>query len=140
MIGTPEQDAFVRSMKWASITSLRKDGSPTTSVVFFGVDGDDLLFSTTKDRLKAKTLQSDPRAVVTVLDEGAPYRFASIEGRANVEAEDIIPGHIAVNRAMRGVADWQPPEGYAETLRSQGRVIIRVTPQHVSGVVNRGES
>ena len=138
MIGTPEQDAFIRSMKWASITSLRKDGSPTTSVVFYAVDGDDLLFSTTKDRIKAKTLKRDSRAAVTVLDEGAPYRFASVEGRATIVEDNIIPGHIAVNRVMRGVADWQPPAGYEETLRAQGRVIIRVTPERVSGVVNRG--
>ncbi len=138
MIGTPEQDAFVRSMKWASITSLRKDGSPTTSVVFYAVDGDDLLFSTTKDRIKTRTFKRDPRAAVTVLDEGAPYRFVSVEGNATVEDDNIIPGHIAVNRAMRGLADWQPPEGYEETLRAQGRVIIRVTPERVSGVVNRG--
>ena len=80
----------------------------------------------------------DPRAVVTVLDEGAPYRYVSVEGRATVERDDIIPGHISVNRVMRNSPDWQPPEGYLETLRSQGRVIIRVTPQRVSGVVNRG--
>jgi PPOX class probable F420-dependent enzyme len=138
MIGTKDQDAFVRAMKWASITSLRKDGSPTTSIVFYAVDGDDLLFSTTSGRLKAKTLKRDPRAAVTVLDEGAPYRFASIEGTATIEEDDIIPGHIAVNKVMRGDPNWQPPEGYLETLRSQGRVIIRVTPQRVSGVVNRG--
>ena len=138
MIGKPEQDAFVRAMKWASITSLRKDGSPTTSVVFYALDGDDILFSTTADRLKAKTLKRDPRAAVTVLDEGAPYRFVSIEGPATVEDQDIIPGHIAINRAMRAAPDWQPPDGYAETLRQQGRVIIRISPQRVSGVVNRG--
>ncbi len=138
MIGSTEQDAFVRSMKWASITSLRKDGSPTTSIVFFAVDGDDLIFSTTRDRLKARTLRHDPRAVITVLDEGAPYRFASVEGTASIEEDDIVPGHITVNRAMRKDPNWQPPDGYLETLRSQGRVIIRVTPTRVSGVVNRG--
>lgn len=138
MIGKPDQDAFVRSMKWAVVTSLRKDGSPTTSVVFYALDGDDLIFSTTKDRLKAKTIINDPRAALTVLDEGAPYRFVSIEGNATVQETDVVPGHIAVNKAMRGLADWQPPDGYEETLRTQGRVIIRVKPERVSGVVNRG--
>ena len=138
MIGNEDQDRFVREMKSAIITSLRKDGSPSTSLVFYALDGDDLLFSTTADRLKAKTLTRDPRAVVTVLDEGAPYRFVSVEGRAAVESGDIIPGHILINRAMRNNPDWQPPEGYAETLRSQKRVVVRVTPARVSGVVNRG--
>lgn len=137
MIGNETQDAFVRSMKSAIVTSLRKDGSPSTSLVFYAVDGDDLLFSTTADRLKAKTLRRDSRAAITVLDEGAPYRFVSVEGTATVESDDIIPGHIAVNRVMRGAPDWQPPEGYLETLRSQKRVIIRVRPERVSGVVNR---
>ena len=138
MIGKPDQDAFVRSMKWAVVTSLRRDGSPTNSVVFYAVDGDDLIFSTTRDRLKAKTLARDPRAALGVLDEGAPYRFLSIEGTAVIEDGDIVPGHITVNRAMRGIPDWDPPAGYLETLRSQGRVIIRVTPERVSGVVSRG--
>ena len=138
MIGKPDQDAFVRSMKWAVVTSLRRDGSPTNSVVFYAVDGDDLIFSTTRDRLKAKTLARDPRAALCVLDEGAPYRFLSIEGTAVIEDEDIVPGHITVNRAMRGIPDWDPPAGYLETLRSQRRVIIRVTPERVSGVVSRG--
>ena len=138
MIGNAEQDAFIRSMMWCTVTTLRQDGSPSTSVLFFGLDGDELLLSTTKDRLKAKTLQRDPRIAVTVLDEGAPYRYVSIEGTARIDEEDIVPGHVVVNRAMRGVPDWTPPAGYEETLKSQGRVLIRVTPKRVSGVVRRG--
>lgn len=138
MIGKPDQDAFIRSMKSAIVTSLRKDGSPATSLIFYALDGDDLLFSTTADRLKARTLKRDPRVAVTVLDEGAPYRYVSVEGTATVIDGDIVPDHIAINRAMRNQPDWQPPEGWEETLRQQGRVVIRVKPQRVSGVVQRG--
>ena len=138
MIGKPDQDAFIRSMKSAIVTSLRKDGSPATSLIFYALDGDEMLFSTTADRLKAKTLKRDPRVAVTVLDEGAPYRYVSVEGTATVIDGDIVPDHIAINRAMRNQPDWQPPEGWEETLRLQGRVVIRVKPQRVSGVVQRG--
>jgi PPOX class probable F420-dependent enzyme len=137
MIGTPEQDAFVSSQKWAAVTTLRADGSPTNSIIFYARDGDALLFSTTKSRLKAKTLRRDPRIAVCVLDEGAPYRFVNVEGTATIEEDDIVPGHVAVNRVMRGDPNWQPPDGFEERLRKDGRVIIRVTPTRVSGVVNR---
>ena len=137
MIGTADQDAFIRSQKWAVVTSLRKDGSPANSVVFFAVDGDEILFSTTSGRLKGKTLKRDPRCAVTVLDEGAPYRFATVEGPATIVDGDIVPGHILVNQVMRGAADWTPPEGYEANLRQQKRVIIRVKAERVSGVVNR---
>ncbi len=137
MIGTPEQDAFIRSQKWAVVTSLRADGSPANSVVFFALDGDDLLFSTTADRLKARTLKRDPRCAITVLDEGPPFRFATVEGAAAVEETGIVPGHVLINRAMRANPDWQPPEGFEATLAGQGRVVVRLRPERVSGVVNR---
>jgi PPOX class probable F420-dependent enzyme len=137
MIGTAAQDDFVNSMKWASVTTLRKDGSPTSSIVFYAREGDTLIFSTTLSRLKAKTIANDPRVAFTVLDEGAPHRFLNIEGTATIISDDIVPGHIAINQVMRG-APFTPPEGFEERLRADGRVIIRVTPVRVSGVVERG--
>ncbi len=137
MLGTPEQDTFINSQKWAVVTTLRRDGSPTNSVIFFARDGDTLFFSTTKDRLKAKTVRGDNRMAICVLDEGAPYRFVNVEGTATIEEDDIIPGHLAINRVMRG-GEFSPPEGYEASLRAAGRVLIRLTAERVSGVVNRG--
>lgn len=138
MIGTPAQDAFIRSQRWAVVTTLRPDGSASNSVVFYAIDGDELIFSTTKRRVKARTLKRDPRCSVTVLDEGAPFRFATIEGRATIQEADIVPAHVAVNRAMRADAAWQPKDGYEESLAAEGRVIVRLKADRVSGVVNRG--
>ncbi len=138
MIGTPEQDAFINSNRWAVVTSLRKDGSPANSVVFYSREGDELIFSTTLSRLKAKTLRNDPRIAVTVLDEGTPFGFVTVEGRAKIQSDDLVPGHVAVNKAMRGVGEFTPPEGFAERLKADGRVIVRVRAERVSGVTNRG--
>jgi PPOX class probable F420-dependent enzyme len=137
LIGTPEQDAFINANRWAVVTSLRKDGSPSNSVIFYAREGDELIFSTTLSRLKAKTLMRDPRIALTVLDEGTPFGFVTVEGTATIQQDDIIPGHIAVNKAMRGVSEFTPPEGYADRLKSEGRVIVRVKAQRVSGVTNR---
>lgn len=136
MIGTPDQDAFINRNKWAVITTLRADGSPTSSVIFYARDGDELIFSTTASRLKAKTVRREPRVSMTVLDEGAPFGYVTVEGTATVQDTDIIPGHIRINEAMRGGA-FDPPEGYVERLEREGRVIIRVKAVRVSGVTNR---
>lgn len=138
MIGTPGQDAFISSQRWAVVTTLRGDGSPSNSVIFFARDGDTLLFSTTTDRLKARTLALDPRIAITVLDEGAPFRFATVEGTATIEHENLVENHVLINRAMRNDPAWQAPEGMLERLQGEGRVVIRVHPERVSGVVNRG--
>jgi PPOX class probable F420-dependent enzyme len=137
MLGTAEQDAFINSQKWAVVTTLRADGSPSNSVIFFARDGDRLYFSTTEDRLKARTLRHDERIAICVLDEGAPYRFVNVEGTATIEASDVVPGHVEINRVMRGDPNWQPPEGYEERLRRDRRVLVYVDAARVSGVVNR---
>ncbi len=136
MLGRSDQDAFINSQKWAAVTTLRADGSPTNSVIFYAREGDTLFFSTTKDRLKAKTLMRDPRIAICVLDEGPPYRFVNVEGTAEIVDGDIVPGHIAINQVMRGTEFTAPP-GFEEGLRKAGRVIVRVTATRVSGVVNR---
>lgn len=137
MIGTAEQDAFISSQKWAVVTTLRKDGSPSNSVVFYARDGDEILLSTTRDRVKARTIARDARVAVTVLDEGAPYRFATIEGTARISTENLVADHVLINRAMRNDPTWEAPEGMATRLEEDKRVIVRVTPQRVSGAVNR---
>lgn len=138
MIGTEAQDAFVRRNKWGVVTTLRRDGSPTNSVIFYFLDGDTLVFSTTDDRLKAKTIRNDNRTAVTALDEGEPFGYVTIEGTAEVQETELVPGHVELNRAMRGDPAWEPPADFAERLSSQGRVLIRVHAERVHGVTNRG--
>ena len=137
MIGTPEQDAFISANRWAVVTSMRADGTPTNSVIFYAREGDELIFSTTESRLKAKTIRKNPNVAITVLDEGAPFRFITVEGKATIQAEDIVPGHVAVNKAMRR-EEFSPPQGYEAGLKSAGRVLIRLKASRVSGVTNRG--
>lgn len=138
MIGNEEQDAFINRNKWAVVTTLRKDGSPTSSVIFFVREGDTLLFSTTESRLKTRTVRRDPRVSLTVLDEGAPFGFVNVEGNATIETDELVANHVKLNRAMRSDPAWEPPAGYEDRLRAEGRLMIRVTPDRVSGVTNRG--
>lgn len=137
MIGDREQDAFVSEMRQAMVTTLRRDGSPTSSLVAYCRDGDELLFSTTRDRLKAKTVARDPRVVLAILDGEGKGRFVSVEGHGVVQHDADGSGHTLLNRHMRSNPDWTAPEGFAAKLKADGRVIIRVKPSRVSGVIGR---
>lgn len=137
MIGTEEQDTFIREHRFAIVTTLRKDGSPTNSAVFVVLDGDDITFSTTADRLKTRTIENDSRVAVTLADGAEPYRYLTVEGRGSIQRDNIVPMHIALNRMMRGDAAWEPPESFEATLKQQGRLIVRVKSQRVSGILNR---
>lgn len=136
MIGTPAQDAFINRQKWAVATSLRADGSPSSSVVFFAREGDTLIFSTTRDRLKGKTIARDRRVALCVLDEGAPYGYVTVEGNATIEEDDLVAKHVAINRVMRG-GEFVPPPDFEERLVRDGRIIVRLSAVRVSGVTGR---
>ena len=137
MIGTPEQDEFISKNRWAVVTTLRGDGTASSSVIFYARESDEIIFSTTRDRLKGKTIARNPRVAVCVLDEGQPFGFVTVEGTATIQSEDIVPGHIAVNKAMRRVEEFVPPEGYEDGLVQAGRIIVRVKAERVYGVTNR---
>ena len=137
VIGTEEQDAFIREHSFAIVTTLRKDGSPTNSAVFVMLDGDDITFSTTEDRLKTRTIENDSRVAVTLADGAEPYRYLTVEGSGSIQRDNIVPAHIELNRMMRGDATWEPPENFEEMLKKQGRLIVRVKSQRVSGILNR---
>ena len=142
MIGTAEQDAFITRNKWAVVTTLRGNGSPTNSVIFYARDGDALVFSTTADRVKTKTLRRDPRVALTALDEGHPFGFVTVEGSATIHPvatdDAAVTWHASILKAMMG-PDTEPPEGYRERLLKEGRVIVRVSAERVSGVPDRGK-
>ncbi len=136
MIGTAEQDEFIRSHKYAVIATLRANGSPSSSVVFAFAEGDELVFSTTADRFKAVSVTRDQRVAITLLDEGEPHRFITVEGTASIQRDNIVPFHTNVYKFMRG-ADWEPDDGFEEELKQAGRLLIRIKADRVSGMLNR---
>jgi PPOX class probable F420-dependent enzyme len=59
---------LVDGKNYAVLATVNPDGSPQTSVVWIGRDGNDLLFSTVEGRVKHRNMLRDPRVSVTVID------------------------------------------------------------------------
>src|SRR5271169_2884834 len=60
---------------YAVLATVNPDGSPHTSAMWVGRDGDDLLFSTLQGRVKQRNMLRDPRVSVTVLDSSDPENY-----------------------------------------------------------------
>jgi PPOX class probable F420-dependent enzyme len=141
MIGTQAQDDFLSRNRIAVVTTLRRDGSPASSVIIYGKEGDTLFFSTTADRLKAKTLKRDPHIVLTAVEAPPATGYVSVERTGEVippeRAGEVLAWHRKLLKVMRG-PDVTEPEGYTDRLAQERRVIVLVTPGRVSGVPDRG--
>jgi PPOX class probable F420-dependent enzyme len=107
----------------AAIATSNADGRPQSSLIFVKRDGDTVVFSTIKGRLKTRNMARDPRVSLLVVDKGH-NRYLEIRGR--VEITDDPEKRLLYemyDRYMDGIAP--PPEPDAE------RLIVRITPQKV---------
>ncbi|WP_424534458.1 PPOX class F420-dependent oxidoreductase [Sphaerisporangium viridialbum] len=76
------REFVLEGTRTAKIGVTRADGRPHVTPVWFVLDGDDLVFTTSGTGQKAKSLRRDPRAAVCVDEDRPPYAFVMIEGTA----------------------------------------------------------
>jgi len=107
----------------AAIATSNADGRPQSSVIFIKRDGDTVVFSTIKGRLKTRNMARDPRVSLLVADTRQP-RYLEIRGTVDI-TEDPEKRLLfeMYDRHMGGAAP--PPEPDAE------RLIVRITPVKV---------
>src|SRR5260221_8753088 len=80
--GVPEshRDLLERPL-FAHLATLRPDGSPQSSVMWFAWDGERVRFSHTRNRQKYRNLLADGRVSFHVQDPDNPYRTLEVRGR-----------------------------------------------------------
>src|SRR5712672_3498971 len=71
------QDLLQRPL-FAHLATLRPDGSPQSSVMWFAWDGERVRFSHTRNRQKYRNLENDPRVSFHVQDPDNPYRTLEV--------------------------------------------------------------
>jgi PPOX class probable F420-dependent enzyme len=123
-----ELDEAVRRIldarNFATVATLRPDGSPQTSVVWIRRDGDTVVFSTTACRQKARNLTADPRVSVSVFDLDNPYDSVEIRGTAelSVDADRRLPYELS-----HKYLGTDPPKDEPGEVR----LLVRVVPDRV---------
>jgi PPOX class probable F420-dependent enzyme len=108
------------------------DGKPQTSVIFVKPDGDDILFSTIKGRLKTINMSRDDR--VNLLIHGLPVgrpnyagdgpNYATISGTVELSDDPNGAFHQEMYNIHMGGATPPPEPGVQ-------RVIVRIVPQRI---------
>ncbi|AOR32406.1 PPOX class F420-dependent enzyme [Streptomyces fodineus] len=116
----------------AVLGTVNADGSPQTSVVWVGRDGDDLLVSTAAGRRKERNIHRDGRVSLTVYDPVDPLRYVEVRGTATV-TEDV-----GRELAVRLAEQYEGPgagQEYLELPPEVTRVVIRISPVRVVGTL-----
>jgi PPOX class probable F420-dependent enzyme len=119
--------AWLDGPVFATLATVNADGSPQTTVHWIARDGDDVLMSTVKGRRHHRNLERDPRVSILVIDPEDPYRYVEVRGTASLTEEGGRELIDQLSRKYRGTDyQWDKPDAV--------RVVIRVPPEHVSGM------
>lgn len=135
MIGdNPKFDVFISEHRWAAMTTLRKSGTPVTAMVAYAREGDTLVVSTPGYTFRRRTLEHDPRMNLCIINGHEPFNYVTVEGTAEIETDDLEGPTRAVFANIQGLG-YDEPEDLAGWLEQDQRVIVRLTPDRVSGVI-----
>ncbi|AHH97702.1 TIGR03618 family F420-dependent PPOX class oxidoreductase [Kutzneria viridogrisea] len=119
---------FLRVRHRAILITTRADGSPQSSPVSCGVDGQGrIVVSTYPERAKAANVRRDERVSVCVLSEDWNGPYVHVDGRGEVlELPEAMEPLVDYYRGIAGEhPDW---DEYRAAMRRQGKCLIRVEP------------
>lgn len=75
---------------FAHLATVRPDGAPQSSVMWFAWDGSRIRMTHTRTRQKFANLAAEPRVALSIADPADGYRFLEVRGA--VEKVDDDPG------------------------------------------------
>src|SRR6202012_6222463 len=78
---------FVRDHRTCVFGAARREHGPAMTIVYYVMDGDDILVSTMEARSKAKVVDRNPQVSLCVLDEQWPPTYLQVYGTAVVERD-----------------------------------------------------
>jgi PPOX class probable F420-dependent enzyme len=108
-----------------TVTTLREDGSPHSTVVWVDVEDGKVSFNTARGRAKPKHLERDPRASLLVVDPNDEYKWVSITGHTEIteEGADAQIDKLAKKYTGKETYPWRKP--------TEQRLKVLIDPERV---------
>jgi PPOX class probable F420-dependent enzyme len=123
---TEKQKEFLTNPYVGTVTTLRDDGSPHSTVVWVDdVENGAVSFNTAYGRLKPSNLEHDPRVSLLVIDPNDTYKWIALDGTAQLTTEgaDAQIDRLAKKYLGKDEYPFRKPE--------EQRVTVRITPRRV---------
>jgi len=123
---------LIASGPMAHLTTINADGSPQVSVVWIGLDGDDVVSGHMGHYLKLRNMERDPRVALSFDAPRVPgvfmNEYAVLRARATVE-----PSDVAWDLLDRLAKVYVTPDTAFPAPRGPGW-IVRYAVERISGV------
>jgi PPOX class probable F420-dependent enzyme len=112
------------------LATVRADGRPHVAPIWFDLDGDDLVFMTWHESVKAANMRRDPRVSICVDEEIAPYAFVIVEGEITFSEDAGERAYWARRIGARYMGE-DLADAYGERNSVEGELVVRVKPTKI---------
>src|SRR6476469_7576234 len=123
--------AFLAEKRFCVLATINTDGTPQQTVMWYELQGDEIMMNTARGRLKDQNVLRDPRISICIEDH---YTFVTLRGTVPLhEDQETAQADIA-----RLAARHHPPERAAEMatrFRKEERITLRMK---IEGVLENG--
>jgi len=129
---TPAQRKFLEEKRFAVIGTTNPSGSPQLTVMWYVLDGDEIVFNTKAGRAKDINLRRDPRVSILVIADD-PYRYLRIDGRVRTITDQPTAQNDIRRIAMRYYEDAaRVDKAMRDNFGKQERISYRVPTTRVT--------
>jgi len=120
----PRVRAFLAAPHFLALASVDPDGAPRQALIWYDLDGEDLLVNSRSDRRWPRNLRRDGRVALAVFDAANPLRWVGIRGV--VRTVDEHPERALAD--IQALARRYHPNDPARPLQfvGQSRVTFRI--------------
>ena len=121
---------LIEQVRTAKLATVREDGRPHVTPVWFVLDDDTLVFTTWHTSVKAVNIRRDGRVCLCVDDEKPPFSYIQIEGTAVMSADSEALEYWSTGIASRYMGE-KLADAYGKRNSVEGELLVKVTPTKI---------
>ena len=121
---TPEEmNDYLDETHIAHLATLKRDGSPHLTPLWYQYDNGNLYMITEGSLLKARNIKRDSRVAVSISNDQEPYKYVLMEGNAEVSNRDVEKITHSVCTRYSGQEEGSK---LAEAIMDGGRTVVLI--------------
>jgi PPOX class probable F420-dependent enzyme len=131
MVLSEEVRKALTSGRLAHLVTINEDGSPQVTIIWVGLDGDEIVSGHIGPKKKLRNVQRDPRVVISMEADGRTGildNFLVIRGRARVTEGGAVELLDRLARVYLG------PDAQFPVREAPESYVLHIEVEHVGGV------
>lgn len=124
---TDKQRQLLEQPIYAALGTVRPDNTPQVNPMWFGFDGEFLLFTHIPSRAKYRNLQQNPAMSLMLVDPENPFSYLELRGKLVEVVPDPTGAYYVQLQNRYGNPSTTPPPD------AEQRVILKMSIESVTG-------